>query len=414
MTYLQGLTNQVAGLDQVGRGFGRALDSLPRKEMNTARLGRDARLLQEMYALVQTRLKEAEITQGTQDPTVRLVDPAVAAGRPLRPRPVLNIALSLVLGAILGLCVALGREMVDRSVRSRADVIQAAGLPVLGAIPRVEPPLARSLRGLAWRRKRHALGPRPDHSMVADENGASRAAARIAARLITRLDASRAFSESFNQLHANLALSHQEKPIKVVVFTSALPGEGKTLSAINFALTAAARGLSVLLIDADLRCGVVNEVFRCARRPGFHEVLAGSARFDDGARAIPVGESGTLVVLPTGEFIHGPSRVFQVERLRAVLLGLSPRYDLIVIDSPPVNLLADAALLGAAADGVIIVVRAGKTDAEALRFAMDQLTAARAPLIGTLLNDIDLRRYAHDDGAYRYLKAAEKYHGERV
>jgi Mrp family chromosome partitioning ATPase len=79
-----------------------------------------------------------------------------------------------------------------------------------------------------------------------------------------------------------------------------------------------------------------------------------------------------------------------------------------------VNLLADAALLGAAADGVIIVVRAGKTDAEALRFAMDQLTAAHAPLVGTLLNDINLRRYAHDDGAYRYLKEAEKYHGERV
>ena len=83
--------------------------------------------------------------------------------------------------------------------------------------------------------------------------------------------------ESFNQLFANLALSHHEKPLKVVVFTSPLPGEGKTLSAINFALVGASRGLRVLLIDADLRCGVVSTVLGMQRTPGFAELLAGKA-----------------------------------------------------------------------------------------------------------------------------------------
>jgi Mrp family chromosome partitioning ATPase len=99
-----------------------------------------------------------------------------------------------------------------------------------------------------------------------------------------------------------------------------------------------------------------------------------------------------------------------VERLRQTLTALRGRFDMVVIDSPPVNILADAALLGAAADGVILVARAGKTQREALSFAMDQLTAARAPVIGTLLNDIDLKRQLYDDGAYRYLAEVEKYH----
>ncbi len=92
-----------------------------------------------------------------------------------------------------------------------------------------------------------------------------------------------------------------------------------------------------------------------------------------------------------------------VSRVRRSLRALAPRFDLVVIDTPPVNVLADAALLGAAADAVLLVVRAGRTQSDALRYAMDQLTAARAPVIGTLLNDIDLRHNVSDDEAYRYL-----------
>ena len=85
-------------------------------------------------------------------------------------------------------------------------------------------------------------------------------------------------------------------------------------------------------------------------------------------------------------------------------------FDFVVIDTPPVNILADAALLGSAADAVLLVVRAGFTKSDELRFAMDQLEAAGAPVLGTLLNDIDLRRNARDDGAYRYIVEAERYH----
>jgi tyrosine-protein kinase Etk/Wzc len=426
-TYLQGLTNQVGALQEVARGFGGELNTLPKKEVQTARLEREVRVQQELYTLIQTRLKEAEITQAMEDPSVRIVDAAAVPERPVRPIPLLNLTLSLVLGSLLGVVTAFGRELTDRSVRSRADALLAVGLPVLAAIPRLSRRPINLLPRTTQRRRRpdapSSVGTffgssvpiarpptTPRHGHRRPHRGA---AARIESLLVTRRETPAAYAESLNQLHANLVLANQERPPKVLVFTSPLPGEGKTLSVINFALTLAGRDLRVLLIDADFRRGLVNEVFGCARAPGFAELLAGSARFEEGAHRIAVGGTGALVILPVGASPPNHGQRLVIERVREVLAALAPEFDVVLIDSPPVNLLADAALLGSAADAMLLVVRAGHTRIDALRFAMNQLTAARAPVIGTLLNDIDLQRNADDDGSYRYLTEVERYYASR-
>ncbi len=420
-TYLQGLTNQVAALDSVARGFGGTLQLLPKKELQTARLERDVGVQQELYTLLQTRLKEAQITQAMEDPTVRIVDPAVTPERPVRPVPMLNLALSLMLGSLLGVGSALGRELTNRPIRTRADALLTAGLPVLGAIPRVD----RGRLNLLSRQGRRRLSRQGHHKQIhgpgrrlrevlgmggSSEGYVPAATARLQSLLITRPETPAAYAESWHQLYANLILAHQERPPKVLVFTSALPGEGKTLSTINFALTLATRGLRVLLIDADIRCGLVNEVFGYARHPGFVDLLAGSTRFEEAARRITVGEGGALVFLPAGAPVSYPGPRLAIERIREVLDGVAPMFDVVLIDSPPINVLVDAALLGSAADGVVLVVRAGHTRVEALRYAMDQLTATRAPVVGTLLNDIDLRRHTEDDDSYRYLNEVDRYY----
>jgi capsular exopolysaccharide synthesis family protein len=231
--------------------------------------------------------------------------------------------------------------------------------------------------------------------------------------VVTLPDAPAAYAEAFNQLHASMALSRRERPPKVLLFTSPLPGEGKTLTAVNYALTLAARGLRVLLVDADLRCGLVNEVFHCRRKPGLAEVLTGLAGLEEATWRVAVGESGVLDVVPAGSPLGTPERVPAVERVRDVLDALAPRFDLVVVDSPPVNLLADAALLASAADAVVLVVRAGRTRMEALRYAMEQLTAARAPVVGTLLNDIDPRQDGAYDGSHRYFEEVERSYAAR-
>jgi capsular exopolysaccharide synthesis family protein len=236
-----------------------------------------------------------------------------------------------------------------------------------------------------------------------------RTADAIASLLVTEPDASAAYVESFNQLFVNLALAYNEHPIKVVVFTSALPGEGKSLSAINFALVGASRGLRVLLIDADLRCGVVSSVLGIKQTPGFAEVLAGRATFEQAAHHCTPGQPRSLVVLPSGALPKVPGRILTIERVRELLGEWAPDFDVVVIDTPPINLLVDAALLGSASDAVMLVVRVGHTQVDDLRYAMEQLDSTRAPVIGTLLNDIDLRNNSRDDGSYRYLAEAARY-----
>jgi tyrosine-protein kinase Etk/Wzc len=416
-TYLQGLTNQVAALEGVAAKFGSALNLLPKKEVQAARLQREVTVRQELYTLLQTRLKEAEITRAMEDPTVRIVDPAVVPDRPVSPKPLLNLALSLVLGSLLGVVMIMGRELTNRSVRTRADALFATGLPVLGAMPRIEASSRKLLphpaqpRSGRRRHRRHRSGRRLRRGFgVFSKSERGAPAAQIMSRLVTRAETPAAYAESLNQLHVALTLAFEEHPPKVLVFTSPLPGEGKTLSAINFALSLAGRGVRVLLIDSDFRCGLVDEVFGVDRQPGFSELLSERARFEDCARRIPVGDSGTLVVLTAGELPADRGHGLAIARIREVLGALAPQFDLVIIDSPPVNLLADAALLGSAADGVLLIVRAGHTDAGALRFAADQLTAARAPVIGTLLNDIDLRRHTGDDDSYRYLAQVDDYY----
>jgi len=403
-SYLQSLTDQVASLEGETQKFSTQLDALPEKELQTARRERDAKVLNDLWVLVQTRLKEAQMTGAGGDPTVRIADAATTPSGPIRPRPMINLALGLMLGCMFGVTAALARDYTDRSVRSRADAQSAVGVPVLGAFPKLRVrrntrPLLRPIVGNI-----DMVTPR---KVVDPER--NRTAQSIASLLVTEPDASPAYVESFNQLFVNLALSHYEKPLKTVVFTSALPGEGKSLSAINYALVGASRGLRVLLIDADLRCGVVSSVLGIKQTPGFAEVLAGKATFFEAAHQFSPAQHRSLVVLPSGALPRVPGRILTIERVRELLSAVAPDFDVIVIDTPPINLLADAALLGSASDAVMLVVRVGHTQVEDLRYAMDQLDSTGAPVIGTLLNDIDLQKNSRDDGSYRYLAEAARY-----
>ncbi len=402
-SYLQSLTDQVASLEIENQRFSTQLDALPEKELQTARRQRDAKVLNDLWVLVQTRLKEAQMTGAGGDPTVRIADLATPPGGPIRPRPMINLALAFIFGTLLGVSAVLMRDYTDGSVRSRADAQSAVGIPVLGAFPKLRvrrniTPLLRPIVGNI-----DMINP----NRVTDPVR-TRTAASIASLLVTEPDASPAYIESFNQLFVNLQLSHHEKPLKTVVFTSALPGEGKSLSSINYALVGASRGLRVLLIDADLRCGVVSSVLGIKQTPGFAEVLSGKATFAEAAHQYAPGNHRSLVVLPSGALPRVPGRILTVDRVRAVLNALVPDFDMIVIDSPPINLLADAALLGSASDAVMLVVRVGHTQVEDLRYAIDQLDSTGAPVIGTLLNDIDLRKNSRDDGSYRYLAEAAR------
>lgn len=400
-TYLQGLTNQVASLDVPLTRFRDQLERIPDREIQLARLMREPKVLEEIYILLQTRLKEAEIAQAVEDPSVRVVDPAIMPRRPVRPNPLLNLFGAAAAGLALGIAGALFRAWMDRAVRSRDDVRTATGLPVLALIPALRGGGPVGMTTPRLTRIRLRLPARLARATGADGGGQGdvvNAALVRGGALLGVVDA------AYSRLQTNIAFARQDRAVRTIVMTSALPGDGKSTTSANFALTLARCGRRVLLIDSDLHRGLQHTYFHVPREPGFTEVLAGKAELRAAVCPVDAGAGKRLDFLPTGALPHNPTEALGSPRLRALLERMVQEYDIVVIDSPPLNAVSDAALLGAAVDGVVLVARSGVTPVDALTIAADQLRHVRAPVLGTVLNDIDFDRDAAYDGAYVYYR----------
>jgi capsular exopolysaccharide synthesis family protein len=447
VSYLQGLNHQVSSLDSTLRTYGRELQQVPERELQYTRLERQPKLLQELYALLQTRLKEAQIAQAANDLTVQVVDPAERPRRPVRPRPMLNLILGMMLGALIGTGGGFARELLDKAVHTRADVMLATGLSVIGLVPRI-PRTGRRFALIAERRpaRRPPESPGPAAPPTtptepiyappvqrsrytflgtgepetepapapppAATNGsapptplfAGKRGAQVPAgiRRLVISQAGMAATEAYGSLLTNLSYALPDAPPKVVAFTSALPGEGKSTNTVNLALALAHRGARVLLVDADLRRGVVHNMFEVEREPGLTNVLWGQMSFESAKRSVEVGDSATLDYLTTGSLPPNPTSLVESATMRTLLDQWREEYDSVVIDTPPVNVITDAALLGAHADGVVLVARSGVTHAAALGYALEQLRRVQARLLGVVLSDIDFARDAAYDPTYRY------------
>jgi capsular exopolysaccharide synthesis family protein len=387
-SYQQGLAGQAAALNgALARSEGQ-MRAIPGREVRLARMQREAKVLEEIYSAMQARLKEAEIGEAAEDPSVRLLDAAVLPREPVAPRPAAWLSLALALGLAVGVAGAALREYSDHAVHSRRDVARATGLPVLAVVPRA-PGRARRLAGRA------KPGETPE--------------GRGKPRLLVK-ETRTPLAEAYDRLQVNLAFSRVPDPVRVVTISSATPGEGKTTSAVNLAVTLARRGRQVLLVDADLRCGVISGTLGIPQSPGLTELLAGEARLEQVVRRVRLAADTEVSVIPGGRSPSDPARLLAPDTLAALFHRLREEFDTVVLDAPPVNLVTDAALLGCAGDGVVLVVRSGATAEEDLRDAVEHLRAVGAPVLGVVLNDVDFKRERGYDPAYSSYRRGYAYY----
>jgi polysaccharide biosynthesis transport protein len=339
-------------------------------------LEHDAESNKQLYDNLQQKLKEAGITAGLRSSNIRIVDPALVPTHPARPQKSRNILLSILVGLVGGVGLALLREYLDNTVKSPDDIERLAGLPSLAVVPEV-----RSLNGHGGRtRSSKLLG---DAKTDEEEEEESRV------EIVSFAKPKSQVSEAFRALRTSLLLSQADHPPQVILVTSALPREGKTTAAVNLAVTLAQLGDRTLILDSDLRKPGVRRVLNMAvgREIGLSSYLAGVASLDE--VTFPHPQIQNLVMLPTGPIPPSPADLLSSHRMRDAISYLRQKYKFIVIDSPPIMAATDAVILSALTDGVLLVVRSGTTPKEAFTRTRDLLHAVKCRLLGVVLNAVD-------------------------
>lgn len=372
--YLESLDNQIAAANTVLAGFGEEMGRVPAQEVEFARLTRDQGILNEVYLFLQKRLKEAEIQEAVELGDARVIDYGLVAEKAVSPRPIVNLVLGTVLGLMLGVTAAIGREMLDNKVRTRDDAERASGgTPVLASVPRIQ---SRGDKNGGAPRLTRRIKPVPPEALLEEH-------------LVTRCGPSTPAAEAYRTLRTNLTLDTAKSRPRMLVFTSASADEGKSISASNLAITLARQGIRTLLVDADLRRGLLHRVFGVRQEPGLVHILLGHATVEETVRELP-GDEGEVPLhfLASGVLPPNPAELLGSQRMGTLLSELRERYDTVVFDSPSLGSVTDTVVLGSAADAVILVARSGTTEQGALEAAVMQLRRLQLPLSGIVLNDV--------------------------
>jgi capsular exopolysaccharide synthesis family protein len=286
---------------------------------------------------------------------------------------------------LIGIGLAVVVDGMNTSIRRRTDIERVLQVPGLAVIPRLVRNTAVD-RGL-----QRALPQRTG-------NNRKQPAKKPFQELVTVTDMRSASAEAYRTLRTNLIFSQSVQTLRTVLVTSASPGEGKTTTAANLAVSFAHHGMRVLLVDCDLRRGRIHKMFAIPREPGITELVLGREEAETVIRQTDV--TG-LYVVPSGNLPPNPSELLGGDRMRKVLASLSEAFDLIVVDTPPLLAASDGAILSTLADGVVVVLRAGSTESDAAQQAIQQLTGVGARVVGAVLNDPDAKVPTYG-GYYHY------------
>jgi succinoglycan biosynthesis transport protein ExoP len=304
---------------------------------------------------------ETPAAGGDSPVQISTVRSATVPTDPSSPNLKLNLALGLVVGLALGVGLAVVRELLDTRVRSAADVEAVTDAPVLGVIGYEE--------------------DAPDHPLIVQESPQALRA------------------EAFRRLRTNLQFLELGESARTFVMTSALPGEGKTTTSINLAITLADAGQRVVLVDADLRRPSVARYMGIEGSVGLTTVLIGKVGIED---AVQPWGSGTLDVVAAGQIPPNPSELLGSDAMSALVTRLGETYDVVVIDTPPLLPVTDAAILAKRTGGAVLVTGVGAVHRQQVEGAVAALATAKARLLGVVVNRVPMKGPGADTYGYSY------------
>ncbi|MDB4899434.1 MAG: capsular exopolysaccharide family, partial [Gemmatimonadetes bacterium] len=370
---IAGVDARIAALDELQRRSAGQMAVLPTTEAREAGLLAQVETFRREADRLREELQKAQIEEAAEGGQIELVDPANLPTKPIGTGRTPRVIFALVIGLALGTLIAYVLENYTSVIRRREEVERIAMVPMLAVVPPLDTNGSRGSRLLAWMHPSN------------ETNGNGHAVVHRR-ELVTLVDTKSHAAEAFRTLRTNLLFSPAIQSMRQVIVTSAGPTEGKSTIAANLAVAFAQQGQRVLLLDCDLRRPRIHQVFGHAQIPGLTNVLAGSM---SSAEVIHTTNIEGLSILTAGPTPPNPAELLGGARMRELLEKLAQNYEMVIIDSPPVLIASDAAILSRHVAGTLLVVRAGKTQSAAVRDAMQQLATVGTHVAGTVLNDPD-------------------------
>jgi succinoglycan biosynthesis transport protein ExoP len=339
-------------------------------------LKREVDTNKQLYEGLLQRMKEAQVSAGLKASNIRIVDSAEVPKYPAKPRVFLNLSLGAVLGLGVGVGLAFFQEYLDKTLKTPEEVEKLLRLPSLGVLPRFA--LNGSGKGSA----------QEDLVIAAPED-------KVAIAPAIQTDPETV--EAYRSLRTSILLSASPVP-RLLLVTSALPGEGKTTTTVNLGATLASLGSRVVIVDCDMRRPACHRSAGVENKPGFVQCLTGHVGLAEAV--LPVPGVPNLSVIPCGPIPPNPAEVLSSRVTGELLHKLRNEFEYVLVDSPPLLSVADSRILATLTEAAILVTRAFETPYDVIWRARALLYGAGARILGVALNDVDLQRESYGSNSY--------------
>jgi capsular exopolysaccharide synthesis family protein len=351
----------VQALEQALKEKEEQIQDINRNEYQLGVLQREVEVNRQLYDLFLTRFKETDASQdiqALQSKIGQVIEPALVASTPYKPRKKLIVAISLALGLLFSTLLAFLLEYLDNTIKNGEDVEQKLGLPLLGTLPKLR------------------ISPHD----------------QLHPQLMFLEQQTSQFAESVRTIRTGIMLSNLDMPRKVLVITSSAVSEGKTTFAINQAL-ALGQMEKTLLIDADMRRPSIASVFGFTDKiPGLSELVAGTKSLDECIHPVM---DGNIDCIHSGLIPPNPLELLASNRFQELLTQLEKHYGYIVIDSAPTLAVSDALILATKASAIVYVVKADATPYQMAKEGLKRLHQVDVPVLGIVLNQINTQKLSH-------------------
>tara|TARA_Y100000994_G_C15703015_1_gene446039 strand:+ start:1940 stop:4312 length:2373 start_codon:yes stop_codon:yes gene_type:complete len=381
------------------------LYTLPSLQLSYARLERERSVLNQTYMFMRQRLEEARIQVATESGKVQIIDPAIVSARRDSPNHLFNLLIGLILGLGFSSLFIFIIEYFDGTVKSMDDV--GKNLIVLGVIPSMKSSgnFNHSNKFSYRYFKKRLKHYRSIFSRSANIFG--NGYKHPERHLITHTQPKSPISEAYRSLRTSLSYSSSDNDFKSLIISSTGPGEGKTTTISNLAITYANLGKKVLLIDTDLRRPVLHKVFNISnKQDGITSYLTGKENNIDSLTHAT--EIDNLHVITSGVIPPNPSELLASKKMEALIADLKNSWDMVLFDSPPLVAVTDAALMSKSVDKMAMILMPGKTDKKAFSHCLNSLENMGTNLDGVIYNGIDSK---NSYGSYYYYYQYYNYYG---